>query len=183
MTAAGEGSNGRSKVQSLKSKVEGLAITDCDLSGRLHVESQFFVAEERNLYRPSKGAAHRFEDLVVWQRARSLTASIYAATAYPAFKSDPAGADQMRRAALSIGSNIAEGFERGTDAQFRQSLYYAKGSSGELRSQLYSALDNGQIPKETFENLYVSAEEISRMLQRLITYLSRPEKRTSNSRP
>jgi four helix bundle protein len=160
-------------VQSPKSKVQS---SDVASDGRA-VESAdwaFSVAELKTPYGGAgSGCARRFEELVVWQRARALTSEIYSATKYPAFRADPAGADQMRRAALSIGSNIAEGFERGTDSQFRQSLFYAKGSCGELRSQLYTALDAGLMSDERFEKLRALAEKISRMLQRLIEYLER----------
>jgi four helix bundle protein len=133
----------------------------------------FFVAEARRPYEvsgPSNGV-RRFEDFKVWQKARALTSAVYKATRARTFADDRACADQMRRAALSIGSNIAEGFERGTPAQFRQSLYISRGSCGELRSQLYSALDNAQIDEQTFRALSEAAEEISRMLWGLIGHI------------
>ena len=70
----------------------------------------------------------------------------------------------MRRAAVSIMSNIAEGYERGTPAEFKRFLTIAKGSSGELRSQLYVALDVGHIDEDTFSGLRESAEEVARII-------------------
>ena len=83
----------------------------------------------------------RFEDLEVWKAARGLTQSIYRATVGGGFGRDLALRDQIRRAAVSTMSNIAEGLERGGDKEFLQFLAQAKGSCGEVRSQLgrYSA--------------------------------------------
>jgi four helix bundle protein len=80
--------------------------------------------------------------------------------------------DQVRRAAVSIPSNIAEGFERGGDKEFRQFLAHAKGSTGELKTHLYIALDVGFIDHEQFNPLYAQASEIGRILGGLMRYLS-----------
>ena len=85
----------------------------------------------------------RFEDIKAWQEARKMVVSVYALTYKGELAKDYALRDQMRRAAISVPSNIAEGFERGGNKEFCQFLSHAKGSSGELRSQLYNALDLG----------------------------------------
>jgi four helix bundle protein len=98
-------------------------------------------------------AISRFEDIRAWQSARALTRDVYAATRSGEFARDPVLRSQMRRAALSIGSNIAEGFEHDRDGEFRHFLSIAKGSAGELRSQLHTAADLGYLNTETFEAL------------------------------
>jgi four helix bundle protein len=81
--------------------------------------------------------------------------------------------DQIRRASVSIMSNIAEGFERSGTGEFMQFLATAKGSAGEVRSQLYVALDQGYIDQAAFEGLANSATQISRMISGLMSYLRR----------
>ena len=83
----------------------------------------------------------RFEDLEAWKLARALNAMIYNASGAGAFSHDFALRDQIRRASISIVSNIAEGFERDGDKEFAQFLFMAKGSCGEVRAQLYLAMD------------------------------------------
>jgi four helix bundle protein len=87
------------------------------------------------------GRIEKFEDLIVWQKARELTKNIYRVTKIGEFLKDFGLRDQIRRASVSIMSNIAEGFERGGRSEFHQFLVIAKGSCAELRSQLYVALD------------------------------------------
>ena len=87
----------------------------------------------------------KFEDMVSWQKARQLTRLIYRVTKTGQFAKDFGLRDQIRRAAVSILSNIAEGFERGGDKEFRQFLSQAKGSCAEVRAQLYIALDEGYV--------------------------------------
>ena len=106
----------------------------------------------------------RFEDLVAWQKARSLTASVYTATQKAAFKRDFGLANQIQRAAVSIMSNIAEGFERGGRAEFHQFLSTAKASCAETRSHLYVALDVGYLERSEFERLLRQAEEVGRVV-------------------
>lgn len=105
-----------------------------------------------------------FEDLVAWQKARSLTGRIYKATGGPTFARDLALRDQMRRAAVSVMSNIAEGFERGSSAEFHRFLFMAKGSCAELRSQLYIAMDAGYLAEDEFNGLLAEAQEVARIL-------------------
>lgn len=85
----------------------------------------------------------RFEDFVAWQKARTLAADIYKITSEGKFARDFGLRDQIRRAAVSSMSNLAEGFEQGRPAEFHQFLSIAKGSCAELRTQLYVALDVG----------------------------------------
>ena len=80
---------------------------------------------------------------------------------------------QIRRASISVSSNIAEGFERNTDKEFIQFLYYAKGSAGEIRSQLFLSLDLNYIKKNDFDELYKQIIEISRMISGMIKYLKK----------
>jgi len=113
----------------------------------------------------------QFEDIEAWQKARELTRAIYAETASGKLSRDFGLRDQMRRAAVSILCNVAEGFERGGDKEFVQFIAIAKGSSAEVRAQLYVALDQGYIDQETFDRLSASAIQINRMLSGLMKYL------------
>lgn len=113
----------------------------------------------------------QFEDILSWQKARDLTRGIYAATRKDEFSKDFALKDQIRRAAISITSNIAEGFERDGSREFVQFLSHAKGSCGEVRSQLYLALDAGYLNEEEWKTLHQSCLEISRLLDSFSNYL------------
>jgi len=106
----------------------------------------------------------RFEDLVAWQKARTLTATVYKTTEGGLFGRDIGLREQIRRAAVSTMSNIAEGFERGTAAEFHRFLSVAKASCAELRSQLYVALDVGYLTDDMFKFLIVSADEVARII-------------------
>jgi four helix bundle protein len=115
----------------------------------------------------ANGMAHaiaRFEDFIAWQKARSLTARIYAVTGKGGFTKDFGLRDQIRRASVSIMANIAEGFERGRPAEFHQYLSVAKASCAELRSHLYVALDAQYLSNEDFKVLKSEAEEVGRIL-------------------
>jgi four helix bundle protein len=92
-----------------------------------------------------------FEDLEVWKEARRLTREIYRLTQDGKFSRDFGLREQIRRAAVSVMSNIAEGFERGGNQEFIQFLYVAKGSCGEVRSQLYVALDQAYVGQPEFD--------------------------------
>ena len=95
----------------------------------------------------------RFEDIEAWKAGRDLTKSIYEITKEKRFSRDFSLLDQIRRAAVSITSNIAEGFKRGGDNEFIQALAIAKGSSGEVRSQLYVALDEQNITATQYDEI------------------------------
>jgi four helix bundle protein len=112
-----------------------------------------------------------FEDIEAWQKARNLTREIYVVSNLDSFSKDYGLRDQIRRAGVSIMSNIAEGFERGGTREFVQFLSIAKGSSGEVRNQLYVSVDQGYIDKDTFEQLFKLATETSRMIAGLMNYL------------
>lgn len=104
----------------------------------------------------------RFEDLICWQKSRDLTREVY-----KTFQDcrDFGFKDQIQRASVSIMSNIAEGFESGTSQEFLNYLYIAKASAGEVRSQLYTALDASYLNIETFKYLKTLAEDCSRLIQ------------------
>jgi len=110
----------------------------------------------------------RFEDLVAWQRAKEFCGVIYRDIncGY-----DYSFRDQLRRASISIMNNIAEGFERKSNNEFRQFLYIAKGSSGEVRSMLYVALDEKYISKDMFDKLYNESLIVSKTIAALIKCL------------
>lgn len=117
----------------------------------------------------------RFEDLDVWQNARKLTNHVYDHTRQEPFSKDFGLRDQIQRAAVSVMSNIAEGFESRTQSVFVDYLGRARGSAGEVRAQFYVALDQGYISEAEFETMYQLVETTSRQLFRLIEYLkSRP---------
>ncbi len=107
----------------------------------------------------------------MWQVARVLTRRVYEITNEGAFARDYGLRDQMRRAAVSVMSNIAEGFESRTQALFIDFLGHAKGSAGEVRAQLYIAADAKYLNPQQFEELHQLAESCSRQLRRFMTYL------------
>lgn len=114
-----------------------------------------------------------FEDLIAWQKARALTKSIYRITGEGAFSRDFGLRDQVRRAAVSVMSNLAEGFERGSRAEFRQFVVIAKGSCAEVRSQLFTALDVGYLCENDHRLLDASAQEVSKIIGGLLASLKR----------
>jgi four helix bundle protein len=105
-----------------------------------------------------------FEDLVAWPKARLLVRQIYELVETPPFKYKFAFCDQLERAAVSVMSNIAEGYERGSRAEFHHMLSIAKGSCAEVRSLLFVASDVGFISPITFETLNNQAIEVSRVV-------------------
>lgn len=121
------------------------------------------------------GKFNSFEGINSWQKARVFNKKIYLITESKAFKNDFAFVKQIRRASISISSNIAEGFERNTDKEFIYFLYVAKASAGEVRSQLYLAFDLEYITKQEFEELLESVSEISKLISGFIKYLSPKE--------
>lgn len=124
-------------------------------------------------------ALERFEDIHAWRKARELTNSIYEVTRRDAFSGDRSLRDQIRRASVSIMSNIAEGFERDGNREFIQFLTLAKGSAGEVRAQLYVALDAGYLAQHEFDLLSGLAIEVSRLTAGFIRYLRESEYRGS----
>ncbi len=106
----------------------------------------------------------RFEDLIAWQKARSLVQDIYALLRDTKLGKDFILRDQIIRAAISVMSNIAEGFERGGRPEFHQYLSTAKASCAEVRSQLYVVYDAGYIPDDVFVALMDKTIEVGRIL-------------------
>jgi four helix bundle protein len=115
----------------------------------------------------------RFEEIESWKTARQLTTLIYQFTEQVGFAKDYGLKDQIRRASVSVMSNIAEGFESRTNTQFVNYLGHAKGSSGEVRSQLYIALDLRYISQEQFSEAYELADKASRQIKRFMEYLEK----------
>lgn len=113
----------------------------------------------------------RFEDITAWQRARTLVRDIYEVTSRGNFAKDYSLKDQIRRASISVMSNIAEGFSRQTDREFIQFLHVAKGSASEMQSQLYVALDLEYISEATFKELYELLEETIKLISGFVRYL------------
>ena len=111
------------------------------------------------------------EDIEAWQKARALTREIYKVSNFRGFARDFGLRDQIRRASVSIMSNIAEGFERSGSGEFGQFLSIAKGSAGEVRSQLYVALDQKYVTQTEFERLITGVNETARMINGLMRYL------------
>ncbi|MCE5230648.1 four helix bundle protein [bacterium] len=118
----------------------------------------------------------RFEDLIAWQKARELTREIYCLTRNSPFANDHGLTNQIRRAAVSVMSNIAEGFERWGNGEFEHFLSIAKASCAEVRSQLYVALDVGYLEHVVFERLLNETQEIARILGGLRTSVKKQRK-------
>ena len=114
---------------------------------------------------------HSVEEIDAWQKARELVKKVYAITKKNAFSKDYGLKDRIRRASLSTMSNIAEGYERDGTREFIQFLSVAKGSTGEVKSHLYAALDLGYITQPEFEILTTSATEVGNMIAGLMAYL------------
>ncbi|MDJ0755563.1 MAG: four helix bundle protein [Ardenticatenaceae bacterium] len=115
----------------------------------------------------------KFEDLIAWQKARLLTREIYRITEKTGFRKDWGLTNQMRRAAVSIMSNIAEGFERNRPKEFQHFLSIAKASSGEVRSLLYVARDVKYIDADEFCQLFDLSLEVGRITNGLRGSISR----------
>ncbi|OGA47090.1 MAG: four helix bundle protein [Betaproteobacteria bacterium RIFCSPLOWO2_12_FULL_62_58] len=113
----------------------------------------------------------KFEDLKAWQEARRLARDLYALSGKGEFARDYALRDQARRAAISVLSNIAEGFERGGNSELVQFLSIAKGSAAEIRAQLCIACDCGYINSKQFAELHATAKDVGGKLGALIAYL------------
>jgi four helix bundle protein len=124
----------------------------------------------------------RFEDLLIWQKARELCSDIHKIVTKSDFR-DYELRRQITGSSGSVMDNPAEGFERGSTKEFIQFLGFAKGSGGEVKSQLYRLLDTGAIDKITFDKLYDKADALNNMVGSFIEYLKKTDikgKRFSN---
>ena len=110
----------------------------------------------------------KFEDIIAWQKSKTLSLAVY--ESFNSLK-DYGFRDQIQRASVSIMNNIAEGFERRGDKEFKHFLFIAKGSCGEVRSMLYLALSLNYISRREFDKFYASSVEISKILSGLIKTL------------
>lgn len=126
------------------------------------------------------GRVEHFEDLIAWQKARTLTKEIYQLTRNTYFVKDFGLSGQIQRASVSVMSNIAEGFERGGRPEFHQFLVVAKASCAEVRSHLYVALDVGYIDSENFDKIYRLAAEVSRIIGGMRTAVSKQKEGLKN---
>ena len=124
----------------------------------------------------------RFEDLLVWQEARVVVNNIYRFIDHnKKFANDLRFKSQITSAGISIMANIAEGFSRRSNKEFKQFLFIAKGSIAEVQSHLYVALDLKYIDSQEFQKIYALLDKIARLTSRLITYLRSREQSTSAS--
>lgn len=112
-------------------------------------------------------AIQRFEDLDAWKRAKDLSVAVYRATARGTFAADFGLRDQIRRASVSVMSNVAEGFGRYGRAEFRRFLVMARGSAAEVRSQAILAHELGCLTRDEFDHLVALASDVSSILVRL----------------
>lgn len=120
----------------------------------------------------------RFEEIEGWKSARRLTNLVYELSNQTGFSRDFGLRDQIRRAAVSVMSNIAEGFESRTDVQFINFLGMAKASAGEVRAQLYVSFDQQYITEKQFKEAYTLAETGARQIAKFMMYLeANPRKR------
>ena len=122
-------------------------------------------------------AIERFEDIEGWKLARRVTKRVYDLSSTGEFSRDFALVNQIRRASISIMSNIAEGFERDGNKEFIQFLSIAKGSCGEVRSQLYIAADQEYVDARTFDDVLNLLVETSRTISGLMKYLKQSDER------
>ena len=118
---------------------------------------------------------NRFEDLDVWKKARVLSKAIYLKSIEGSFAKDFSLKDQINRSSGSVMDNVAEGFEREGRQEFVQFLSYSKSSAGEVRSQLYRALDRGHITQAEFDELYEQTFGLGKMLGGFMNYLKKSE--------
>ena len=113
----------------------------------------------------------RFEEILAWQEAKRLAVMVYAVTSKGTFAKDFGLKDQIQRAAVSVSSNIAEGFSRSGNKEFANFLWIAKGSATEVQSQLYIAREIGYISEESFSEIHACAEKCGVMIYKFIKTL------------
>ena len=115
----------------------------------------------------------RFEDLEIWQSARIISKKIHLLSLETELKNNFGLKNQIKNSSGSVMDNIAEGFERGGNLEFRQFLSVAKASAGETRSQLYRLWDFDYIDQKKFEELKIDLENLSGKIQNFIKYLNK----------
>jgi four helix bundle protein len=113
----------------------------------------------------------KFEDIHAWPAARDLCNLVYAVTRHDKLSRDFGLVDQIRRAAVSVMANIAEGFDSRSNSEFIQFLYYALRSASELQSHLYVVLDQGYLIQGEFNEIYEQTSKTKSMIFRFIEYL------------
>lgn len=123
----------------------------------------------------------RFEDIKAWQKALELTMGVYRMTSDGSFSKDFGLRDQIRRAAVSVMANIAEGHGRRTNSEFANFLNLARGSAAEVQSHLYVAKGLGYCGEEGFREMYGLADEVSKMTLSLAKFLRESEKKTAQN--
>lgn len=123
---------------------------------------------------------NHFEELEIWKDAVKIGVQIYKLTESGKLKNDFSAKDQLRRAAISISNNIAEGFEYNNNRSFLKFLLYSKGSAGELRSQLYVLKEAGIIDKDKFESLRNDLLKLSKSIEGFRKYLKGFEKKNQS---
>ncbi len=128
------------------------------------------------------GKVKQFEDLIAWKKARKLVKAIYYVTSSGTFSKDFDLRKQIRRASVSVMSNISEGFEREGDKEFIHFLSQAKGSCGEVRSHLHTALDLEYLSIEEFEELAKDSLRTSQVIAGLMRYLRESDYKGSKFR-
>ena len=144
-----------SDVQGPKSKVQGFGCTGCEM------------------------AIRRFEDIDAWKQARKVAKEIYRHSASSRFSRDFALRDQVRRAATSVMSNIAEGFDSGSDREFAHFLTYSLRSASEVQSHLYVALDQEYLCESDFERLYADTVTFKNLIYGSIRYINKSRRTVS----
>jgi len=117
----------------------------------------------------------KFEDLEIWQEARKLAKEVFILSKETNLKTDFRFKEQIKASSGSVMDNIAEGFERDGNLEFRQLLSIAKGSAGETRSQIYRLYDSEYISEEQFKDLKNKYENLSGKIKNFITYLNKKD--------
>ena len=124
----------------------------------------------------------RFEDLEIWKEAVAIGVDIYSITSAGKLEKDYSSKDQLRRAAISVSNNIAEGFEYNNNNVFMRFLGYAKGSAGELRSNLFVLKEAGIVPQDDYERLHNKLITASKNIKGFINYLDDYESKKKNNK-
>jgi four helix bundle protein len=112
-----------------------------------------------------------FEEIIAWQKARILTKEIYLLSNVGKFEKDFSLKDQIRRSAVSVMANIAEGYDRRGDKEFIRFLNISKGSLAEVKSHLFVAFDVGYLKEEVLNDMLTRSDEIGKLISGLIKYL------------